>query len=461
MKTAGIICEYNPFHLGHQRQLQWLKEERGIDNVVLAMSGNFVQRGQPAVTDKETRTRMALACGADLVLELPALFALRGAYWFALGGVSLLAATGVVDYLAFGAETDDLASLQATARRLAFPDPEYQLALKRYLDAGLPYAEAQAKALCHGDRRGFAPSLPNDILAVAYLQVIAQRGLALEPLTLRREGGGYLSQELTPGVYPSAAACRRLLYQTAGPRELPAPAKARRGRGSASGSPAELTGPAAELTGQAAAPPACPPDKTRRLSRGELEAAGFADYLPEPALAELAGAPLVFPGDWEEVQLTLLRRASAGELASLPEMGEGLENRVLEAAAHSDSMAEFYRRVKTRRYPLTRLWRMCAHLYLDYRKSQAAYISEGAPYLRVLGANQNGCRLLGRMRETAALPVITRTNQAAAAAKASEACRLAWELEQRCGSLYGLLAKRSAAGGNPECLFSPIIFSQP
>ena len=79
MKTAGIICEYNPFHLGHQRQLHWLKEERGIDNVVLAMSGNFVQRGQPAVTDKETRTRMALACGADLVLELPALFALRGA----------------------------------------------------------------------------------------------------------------------------------------------------------------------------------------------------------------------------------------------------------------------------------------------------------------------------------------------------------------------------------------------
>ena len=145
MKTAGIICEYNPFHLGHQRQLRWLKEERGIDNVVLAMSGNFVQRGQRAVTDKETRTRMALACGADLVLELPALFALRGAYWFALGGVSLLGATGVVDYLAFGAETDDLASLQATARRLAFPDPEYQLALKRYLDAGLPYAEPRPR----------------------------------------------------------------------------------------------------------------------------------------------------------------------------------------------------------------------------------------------------------------------------------------------------------------------------
>ena len=146
--------------------------------------------------------------------ELPALFALRSAYWFALGGVSLLAAAGVVDYLAFGGETDDLAALEETARRLAYPEPQYSQALHRYLDAGLPYAEAQAKALCCGDRQSFAPALPNDILAVAYLQVIAEKSFPLKPLLLRREGD-YHQENFAGKGYPSAAACRRLLYQTA------------------------------------------------------------------------------------------------------------------------------------------------------------------------------------------------------------------------------------------------------
>ncbi len=421
MKAAGIICEYNPLHLGHQRQLRWLKEEQGIDALVLAMSGNFVQRGQPAVVNKEIRTRMALAAGADLVLELPALFALRSAYWFALGGVSLLAATGVTDFLAFGAETGDLAALEETAQRLAFPDSQFKEALKRYLSAGLPYAEAQAKALCCGDGHCFAPSLPNDILALAYLQVIAQRKVRLKPLLLQRKGGGYLSRQLTEGIYPSAAACRSLLYRTLRQEEEKNP------------------------------------DSRSSLSYAQLEAAGFSAYLPETTLRELAGAGLVFPADWEAAQLTLLRRADQFTFSALPDMGEGLENRLQDAALRAGSMAEFYRLAKTRRYPLTRLMRLTAHLFLDYRETQAAYLAEGVPYIRVLGANGTGCRLLGRMRKTAALPIITRTNQAERAAKISPACRLAWELEKRCGSLYSLLERRPTPYGNPECLFSPVI----
>ncbi|MDR1194174.1 MAG: nucleotidyltransferase family protein, partial [Peptococcaceae bacterium] len=260
MKIAGVICEYNPFHNGHWRQLRWLKEEKGMDAVVCALSGHFTQRGEPAVAGKGQRVKMALDCGADLVLELPAYYATRSAYWFALGGVLLLAAAGA-GYLAFGAETDDLPALSATAARLARPDPAYLDALRRFLSAGLPFAEARAKALTADGRRNFAPALPNDCLALAYLQVIAEKGLALRPLLLPRAGADYHAVALPAGGAGPASG----LASAAAIRE-----RLRRGAGQY---------------------------HSRRLTLARLEGLGLAPYMPAAALRHLAGAPLVFPAD--------------------------------------------------------------------------------------------------------------------------------------------------------------------
>lgn len=179
MKVCGVICEYNPFHNGHAHQLARARALTGADYVVCAMSGPFVQRGDAAIVDKWTRAECAIAGGADLVLELPVLHAVRAAQDFACGGVALLNALGVVTHLSFGAEDDDLAKL----RRLAAPETPGQAALiQAYLAQGLSHPAARAKAL-GGDL------LPNVTLAVEYLRAIDKLGSNMEPVPVLREHG--------------------------------------------------------------------------------------------------------------------------------------------------------------------------------------------------------------------------------------------------------------------------------
>ncbi|MCL2122283.1 MAG: nucleotidyltransferase family protein [Clostridiales bacterium] len=401
--VAGIVCEYNPFHHGHMLQINKLRQEKGAEAIVCAMSGWFMQRGEPAVVVKERRSRMALACGADLVIELPALYATRSAHWFALGGVSLLAAAGVT-HLAFGAESDALRDMQATAQRLAFPDTAYQDGLRRFLSAGLPYAEAQTKALNYGEHQSFVPTLPNDRLALAYLRVIAEMKLPLEPLLIPREGSAY--------------------WETALPDEISLPASASAIR--------------------------------RKLEQTAL-LSDVAAYIPQAALPYLADTPLLFSRDAAPLQLALLRRASLDSLRALPDMTEGLEYRVQDAAGRAENLNQFYALVKTRRYTFTRLQRMTAHLLIDYRESHAAYLREGAPYLRVLGANETGRQLLHRINKTPILPLITRTSQMKALTRHNPHAANAWEVERRAAAMYSLLSGSDYTRGNPEYFLSSIM----
>ena len=176
MKVCGVICEYNPFHRGHALHLSRARDLAGADFVVCAMSGPFVQRGEPAILDKWTRAQAALAAGADLVLELPVLFAVRAAQDFAFGGVSLLEGLGVVTHLSFGAEDADLARLQA----LAAPEtPEDSARIRALLAQGLSHPQARAQA------QGQA-LLPNVILGVEYLRAIRRLGSAMEPVPVAR-----------------------------------------------------------------------------------------------------------------------------------------------------------------------------------------------------------------------------------------------------------------------------------
>ena len=201
MKIAGIICEYNPFHLGHKRQLDWIRSQIGPEcAIVCLMSGNFVQRGYPAIIDKSLRAEAALKCGADLVLELPITASLSSAEGFAASGVKIL--SGFCNYLSFGSETGNIGQIMETAQALLAPDfPEK---LRSYLDTGLSFPAARHAALGTD-----LLTKPNDILAVEYCKAILSQKSTMEPLVITRQGD-YHAQH--PDLEnPSATALRNLM----------------------------------------------------------------------------------------------------------------------------------------------------------------------------------------------------------------------------------------------------------
>lgn len=223
MKVTGIIAEYNPFHNGHEYHIREAKRLTGADYIVVIMSGNFVQRGEPAVIDKYTRTKMALLGGADLVLELPLICATGSAEYFASGAISLLHALGCIDALCFGSECDDLQMLHMIADILAQEPQTYRTFLKNALHEGLSYPKAREQAFCRylsesaqklGDSPQPSPSMigdilstPNNILAIEYLKALKRLNSSIEPLALKRAGSGYHDLRLTE-AFCSASAIR-------------------------------------------------------------------------------------------------------------------------------------------------------------------------------------------------------------------------------------------------------------
>ena len=202
MGNTGIICEYNPLHLGHRKQLDRIRTENPADGIVCLMSGNFVQRGKPAIFDKAVRAKAAVLAGADLVLELPVTAALSSAEGFASEGVRLL--SGFCDRLCFGAENADKELLIDTAKALLSHD--FQVALREQLDKGLSFPAARQAAL--GDK-GALLETPNNILAVEYCKAILAQGSKLEPYPILREGSYHDTQ--ADGENPSATAVRALM----------------------------------------------------------------------------------------------------------------------------------------------------------------------------------------------------------------------------------------------------------
>ena len=204
MKTVGIICEYNPFHLGHARQFQLIRDEFGADTaIVCIMSGNYVQRGEPAMWDKYTRAKAAVACGADVVLELPITGVLQSAEGFAQTGVQCLTKFGGIDYLSFGAECPDAQKLLDLSERL--DSEEFQSNLRTFLNAGLPYAVARQAAL--RDESVFLRQ-PNNILGLEYCRAIKVCDSPIRPFVIHRNGDYHA--ETANEKAPSATAVRKL-----------------------------------------------------------------------------------------------------------------------------------------------------------------------------------------------------------------------------------------------------------
>lgn len=216
MKIAAVIAEYNPFHNGHLYQLNKIREEHDADRIIIVMSGDFAQRGIPAIVDKHLRTRMALECGADLVLELPIYYALGSAEYFAQGAVALLDKLGVIDILHFGSEAGNISLLNSCASILAKEPTEYSNTLKTYLQQGLSYPTARSHALSaylREDNDTLTQTLnsPNNILGIEYIKALLQRNSHIQPVTLTRSGSGYNATKFMQGQFASANAIRSQL----------------------------------------------------------------------------------------------------------------------------------------------------------------------------------------------------------------------------------------------------------
>ena len=301
MKTVGIICEYNPFHLGHKKQFEMIRSRLGADTVIVClMSGNFVQRGAPAIVDKSLRAKAAVQCGADLVLELPVSYALSSAEGFAAGGVRIFGS--FCDYLCFGAETAESEKLLKTAEALlsdAFPP-----LLKAQLETGKSFPAARQAALEDMGLCGQLLATPNNILAVEYCKAILSQGCPMQPLAIHREGSYH--DELPDAENPSATAVRKLM----------------------------------------------------------LENGAWADFVPEAAREVFSGAALHSLDAGERAILGKLRTMTDAEFEMLPYGSEGLWRKFMHACRSEATLEGIIAATKSKRYTRTRIDRMilCAFL---------------------------------------------------------------------------------------------------
>ncbi|MBR4016039.1 MAG: nucleotidyltransferase [Anaerotignum sp.] len=362
MKTIGIITEYNPFHKGHAYMIAQAKRKSGANRVIVVMSGSFVQRGEPAIFDKWTRTEAALLNGADLVLELPVLFATANAETFARGAVRTLEEAGIVDILCFGSESGDLATMQEAAKLMTNETEEFQRLLRTHLDKGLSYPAARAKALeTVSHISSEILSEPNHILGLEYLKALEKYHSAMEPMTIKREGA-YHSPSLTDG-FASAAAIRKALAENRSTQALP------------------------QL-----------PENTHNLYNKALS---------------LGTAPVF----WESLTAALhykLRTMSAEEIKATAEVTEGLENRILHSLESCYDLEDMISFIKTKRYTRTKIQRILLHLLLDIQENDASDVLRQLrlPYIRVLGFRKESTGVLADLTEAAKCPVLTNLKKA-------------------------------------------------
>ncbi|MDO5572469.1 MAG: nucleotidyltransferase [bacterium] len=365
MKTVGIIAEYNPFHNGHQFHIEEARKLTGADRVVVVMSGDYVQRGEPAVIDKYVRTRMALEHGADAVFELPHYYALGSAEYFALGAISLLDKLGIIDSVCFGSECGEISKLREIANVLLEEPADYQSALKEALKEGLTFPAASAAAIrhyFHDDSISETISQPNNILGIYYMKALIKRSSDIVPYTLVRNGSRYLDDQLadvdsSKSSLSSALAIRTTLLQ--------------------SGS---LTDLEVQL-----------PEKVYDL------------------LSEHINTTFPITADDFSTMLgyKLLSEREHG-LAGYMDISDSLSDRICKEFKHYRSFSGFCEHLKTKDFTYARISRCLMHLLLNMKtETLASYIrNDYISYARLLGFRTGAADLLTAAKSRGSLTLI-------------------------------------------------------
>ena len=373
MRIAGVIAEYNPFHNGHALHIRQTRRLTGCDHVIVCMGGHFTQRGEPAIRSKWDRARMALSCGADAVFELPALFAVRTADAFARGGVALLEGLGV-DALSFGSEIGEIDLLERLVDIHNNEPESVSLRIQQKLDEGKSHARARGEAVA--EALGLDPEAlnrPNAVLAVEYLRAIDALGARMRPVAVPRVGG-YHDEAM--GEIASATAIRAA------------------------------------------------------FGRGDAQAALSA--IPE------AARPWAMPDAlhaMDDMLLYRLRGMDLKALAALPDVGEGLENRLYRCCRDAPGREALLDALKCKRYTRARLSRILAHALIG----MDAALTRAVPlpvYARLIGARADAGQLLSELDRRAKLPIVSR-----ASSLSGDPC---FELECRATDAWSLLHEKPA-----------------
>lgn len=359
MKIAGIVAEYNPFHNGHRYHIEQTRAKEGgnATHIVAVMSGSFMQRGEPSLLPKTDRVRMALDGGVDLVLELPLPWAMASAETFAVGAIAILDALRCVDTLSFGCEAESLDTLEKAVSLMN--GSRFSTLLRYRMEGGRSYAEARQQALeeVGGSKIAAVLSYPNNTLAIEYLQSLKHSRSNIQPFAVTRRGAEH--DAMRPlGDIASASYIRTLIREERLRNALPfLPIT--------SGE----TLAAAEETGRA------PADEMRI----------------------------------ERAILSRLRAMTVEEFAALPAVSEGIENRLYAAVQEAGSLDELWTRLKTKRYPMTRLRRLVYSAFLGVCADDTVL---PPPYVRPLGANERGMEILHAAKEAGcALPIVSRPSR--------------------------------------------------
>ncbi len=400
MKVTGLITEYNPFHNGHKYHIEKAKELTGADYIIVVMSGNFVQRGTPACMDKYLRTCMALNCGADIVIELPTLFATASAEYFALGAVKLLDSLGIVDSICFGSELGEIAPLKRILNLLLLESESFKQHLSAYLQEGDTYPAARKKALLaefsEDDRATYEDILasPNNILGLEYLKALHLLNSPIKPYTIKRKSAGYHDQTITHSI-SSATSIRN-----------------------------ELSIKNLESIKEAVPAEVYSLLKDNYKKRFPIEADDFSNELYHQLLY-----------------------TTQNELQEYLDMNDELSVRILNNLTDYTSLSEFTKLIKSRNYTLTRICRSLCHVLLHIRQEQLHILHSNEDtrqltlsnrvlpgYIRILGMRRDASFLLKKKGLNSTLPLITKV--ADAKNLLSEEALRQFELDIKASTLY-------------------------
>lgn len=420
MKVNGIIAEYNPFHNGHFYQLKTSREQTGADYTIVVMSGNFTQRGEPAILSKFTRAEMALRCGADLVLELPAFFAAGSAEFFAAGAAALLDRLGVVDHLCFGSECGDAGKIMELAQVLAKEPKEYQELLRRKLTRGINFPAARASALqeywqnlrpedMEENTRSWKDmadilNAPNNILGLEYAKALLRRGSRIRLSTVRRKGSDYLTDKIE-GEFSSALSLRQVLLKeekgkTGNSRDLRTWEQI-----------TEIPEPEIQRQKSTASESLCAADN-RLLNTQPLEI--LRSRMPEEAylclVRELKKVLPMQKNDFSGLMHYKLLLDEASGYEKYMDMTRELSDRIRNLLYQYRDFDSFCSALKTRDLTYTRISRCLLHILLNITGEQISRCQalDYAPYARILGFRKSASPLLSAIKANASIPMISR-----------------------------------------------------
>lgn len=364
MKTLGIVSEYNPFHNGHKYHIEAARQEFGAESIVCIMSGSFVQRGEPAMFDKWSRAKMALLSGADLVIELPFVYACQPAENFSFGAINILNNFGIIDGICFGSELGNAEPLKEIASLLIKEPEAFSILVKHHLKSGNTYPRSISLALSdyYQGNEAINSSIwenPNNILGIEYIKSILQLKSPILPYTIKRIANHYNDIEITQAIASATAA------------------------------------------------------------RHELKHFGFSDKL-QTSLPQASNAIIkenidknhgpVYLDQFSDLLLYRIRLMSTAQIKSYISIQEGLEHRIKKAAEKASCIEELIEGIKTKRYTRAFIQRILCHILLDLDwESTIAFKQHGTPsYARVLGFNDRGKQLLRKIIDNSPYPVVNK-----------------------------------------------------